>query len=148
MHHVKALWQVGVRDSFHQPTSRVVREYDPKVKRLSAFEAETKGYDRLFDGMDVNLPWYITFDVDALSVADFPQTASPVLGGLSFYPLLACFERLFSEFQIVGIDFVEIGDVTPKSHGTAAIAARLESRFLFQSRKPKTDIDFIYTSRG
>jgi len=145
MPHVQALWQVGVRDFFHQPTERVASVHDPKVQVLSAYEAETRGYQRLFDGMDRSLPWFISFDVDALAVAERPQTATPVLGGLSFYPLLACFERLLHEFRIVGMEFVEIGDATPGAHGTAAIAARLASRYLFHLRQAEPTPDLLYS---
>nr|GEU28630.1 hypothetical protein [Tanacetum cinerariifolium] len=144
MAHVKALWQVGVRDFFHQPTDGVAAVRDTKVHKLSAFEAETSGYQRLLDGMDPTLPWFITFDVDALAVAELPQTATPVLGGLSFYPLLACFERLFRDFQIVGMEFVEIGDSIPGAHGPAAIAARLASRYLFHLRNASSTPGLLY----
>lgn len=145
MAHVQSLWQVGVRDFFHQPTERVFSVRDSKVQVLSAFEAETRGYRRLLDGMDPSLPWFISFDVDALAVAERPQTATPVLGGLSFYPLLACFERLFSEFRVVGMEFVEIGDAAHGAHGTAAIAARLASRYLFHLRGAEPTQDLLYS---
>jgi len=133
MPHVQALWQIGVRDFYHQSTSRLSRIHDPKVKTLSAFEAETVGYKRLLDNMNPNIPWFISFDVDALASAEIPQTATPVLGGLSFYPLLACFETVLNEFNVCGMEFVEIGDSPQKAHGTAAVAARLISRIFFQS---------------
>ena len=145
MPHVEALWQVGVRDFFHQPTAGVASVRDPKVRTVSAFEAETSGYRRLLEGMDPSLPWFITFDVDALAVAELPQTATPVLGGLSFYPLLACFERLLREFRIVGMEFVEIGDAAPGAHGPAAVAARLASRYLFHLRAAKPSGDLLYS---
>lgn len=113
---------------------------------LSAFEVETKGYQRLLDNMDRSLPWFITFDVDALAVAELPQTATPVLGGLSFYPLLACFEQLFCTFRIVGMEFVEIGDTPPSSHGPATIAARLVSRFLFHLHGTKSSGSLLYST--
>ncbi|MEB0137681.1 MULTISPECIES: arginase family protein [unclassified Undibacterium] len=145
MPHVQALWQVGVRDFFHQPIERVACLRDPKLQVLSAFEAETKGYQRLLDGMDPSLPWFVTFDVDALALADCPETATPVLGGLSFYPLLACFERLFREFRIIGMEFVEIGDATQGAHGTAAVAARLASRYLFHLRHAQSTEHMLYS---
>ncbi len=145
MPHVEALWQIGVRDFFHQPLDGVAGVHDSKVHTLSAFEAETIGYRRLFEGMDPSLPWFVSFDVDALAAAERPQTATPVLGGLSFYPLLACFERLFREFRIVGMEFVEIGDASPGANGTAAIAARLASRYLFNLRRTSATLDRIYS---
>jgi agmatinase len=96
------------------------------------------------------LPWFISFDVDALSNAELPQTATPVLGGLSFYPLLACFEELITSFRVVGMEFVEIGDADQGAHGVAAIAARLISRYLFHLGGAQPHDSFVYTaiSRG
>jgi agmatinase len=132
MDHVTSIWQVGIRDFYHQPTQNLRCEPDPKIQTLSAFEAQTQGYGRLLAQMDPSLPWFISFDVDALANAEWPQTATPVLGGLSYYPLLACFDQLLSRFDIVGMEFVEIGDADHGSHGAAPIAARLIGRYLFQ----------------
>lgn len=131
MPHVASLWQIGVRDVFCQPTSMCPPAEREHVHVLSAYEAEVEGYDRLFQKMNRDLPWFVSFDVDALAGGECPDTATPVLGGLSFYRLLACFERLFREFNIVGMEFVELGDATPKAQGSAAIATRIISRFLF-----------------
>ncbi|QCP48992.1 agmatinase [Trinickia violacea] len=145
MKHVASIWQVGVRDFFHQPTLNLRCEADTKIQSLSAFEAETQGYGRLLAQMDRSLPWFISFDVDALSHADFPQTTTPVLGGLSFYRLLACFEQLLSTFDIVGMEFVEIGDADHGAHDAAAVAARLVSRYLFHLGGAGPHGSFVYT---
>ncbi|AXG49028.1 arginase family protein [Photorhabdus laumondii] len=145
MPHVASIWQIGIRDYFCQPTENLQLEVDPKFHMLSAFEAETVGYERLFRNMDRSLPWFISFDVDVLFGTEVPQTATPVLGGLNYYPLLACFERLLSEFRIVGMEFVEIGDASQGAHGAAAVAARLLSRYLFHLSKAMVAGHCIYS---
>ena len=148
MKHVTAIWQVGIRDFYRQSTYKLRCERDPKIRTVSAFEAETRGYARLLAQMDRSLPWFISFDVDVLSNAELPQTATPVLGGLSFYPLLACFEELIRNFRIVGMEFVEIGDADHGAHGAAAIAARLISRYIFHLGGAEPHDSFVYTAVG
>ncbi|AKH65233.1 MULTISPECIES: arginase family protein [Photorhabdus] len=145
MPHVASIWQIGIRDFFQQPTENLRLEVDPNLHVLPAFEAETVGYDRLLRNMDRSLPWFISFDVDVLSGTEVPQTATPVLGGLSFYPLLACFERLLSEFRVIGMEFVEIGNASQGAHGADAVATRLLSRYLFHLSKAVATSHCIYS---
>jgi len=145
MPHVDTIWQIGIRDMFHQPLERLVAQHDAKLRALSAMEIAVKGYDRLFRDLDDTIPWFVSFDVDALDRVDLPQTATPVLGGLSYYPLLQAFEQLFARLNIVGMEFVELGDGNQGAHGPAAIAARLCSRYLFHLRgaSPLTENVFV-----
>lgn len=135
MDHVKSIWQVGIRDMYHQSTSGLINSHDSKISSISSFEIATKGYVRLLKEIDKSIPWFISFDVDVLAGIDTPQTATPVLGGLNYYPLLQLFENLFECLNIVGMEFIEIGDELPTAHGPSAIASRLISRFLFHLRK-------------
>ncbi|MGN6233049.1 MAG: arginase family protein [Trinickia sp.] len=148
MKHVAAIWQVGIRDFYRQPTHQLCCEHDSKIRTISALEAETRGYARLLEQMDRSLPWFISFDVDALSNAEQPQTGTPVLGGLSFYPLLTCFDQLVRDFRVVGMEFVEIGDADHGAHGVAAIAARLIGRYVFQLGGAEPYDGSVYTFAG
>lgn len=134
MPHVSAIWQIGLRDAYHQPLERLAPRRDPKLHTLPAMEVALRGYGRLLDHLDASIPWFVSFDVDALERTDVPETATPVLGGLAYYPLLACFEQLFSRLDIIGLEFVELGDASQGAHGPAAIAARLLTRYLFNLR--------------
>lgn len=146
MPHVETIWQVGIRDMYYQPTSRLISNHDVKIRSISSFEIATKGYVRLLQELDETLPWFISFDVDALAGVDIPQTATPVLGGLSYYPLLQLFEQLFERLNIVGMEFVELGDESPTAHGPSVIAARLISRFLFHLRKASLSSTNVFSS--
>ncbi|WP_338844712.1 arginase family protein [Massilia sp. W12] len=136
--HVSCIWQIGVRDMYFQPLHKVSSAQQASLHTLSAWEAATQGYERMLKTLDPEIPWFISFDVDVLAQADAPQTATPVLGGLAWYPLLQLFEQLFSRLQIVGMEFVEIGEGSQSAHGPAAIAARLISRYLFHLRGAQT----------
>lgn len=144
MKHVNSIWQVGIRDVSFQSTERLSGANDPKIQTISAYEIAIHGYDRLLDQVDVSIPWFISFDVDVLACADRPQTATPVLGGLDYYPLLSFFERLLARVDIIGMEFVEIGDATPTAHGPAAVATRLITRYLFHLRNAQPNNENIY----
>ncbi|WP_218626907.1 arginase family protein [Sodalis sp. dw_96] len=135
MQHVQSLWQIGIRDVFHQPTEGFTLQKAPRIQTLSAYEAETAGYARMYAALNPNVPWFISFDVDVLAGSEPPDTATPVLGGLNFYSILSCFEYLFSHYRIIGMEFVEIGDAAQGAHGASAVVARLISRFLFSLRQ-------------
>ncbi|XBS71532.1 arginase family protein [Acerihabitans sp. KWT182] len=135
MPHVQRLWQIGIRDVFHQPTDGFALHEAPRIHTLSAYEAATAGYERMYAALDTDIPYFISFDADVLAGSEPPDTATPVLGGLNFYSIMSCFEYLFSHHRIIGMEFVEIGDAAQGAHGASAVAARLISRFLFSLRQ-------------
>lgn len=134
MPHVETIWQIGIRDLYHQPLNGLTPSRDPKLRAISAFEIATAGYGRLLAQLDPTLPWFVSFDVDVLDGADIPSTATPVLGGIAYYPLLQLFEQLCRQLDLVGFEFVELGDDGRDAHGPAVIAARLIGRYLFHLR--------------
>ncbi|KDM91127.1 arginase family protein [Photobacterium galatheae] len=144
MAHVETIWQVGVRDIYPQNTHNVQRTQHCKVNTLSAYEARTRGFGRLIDALDPQLDWFISFDVDVLAGSDIPETATPVLGGLDYYTVLPLFERITRAVNVVGMEIVEVGEGQPSSHGAAAIAARLASRYIFSLRHPENVSQSIY----
>jgi agmatinase len=135
MAHVDSIWQVGIRDLHHEQGNGLDPLVMGKLKCLSAFEIAQLGYARLLESFDKSIPWFISFDVDALEFSDRPETATPVLGGLSYYPLLAFFSSFIKAAAVVGMEVVEVGDSAQSAHGPAAIAARLISRYIFHCRR-------------
>lgn len=145
MSHIKSIWQIGIRDVYLQPTNHLTCTNDAKIHSISSFEIATVGYTRLLSTIDDSIPWFISFDVDVLSGLDVPQTSTPVLGGLSYYPLLALFEQLFERLNIVGMEFVELGEALPTADGPSTIACRIISRFLFHIRRASSFYGNIFT---
>lgn len=142
--HVETIWQIGIRDMYHQPVDRLTARHDAKLRTLPAMEIAMNGYGRLLRELDASIPWFVSFDVDVLDRVELPHTATPVLGGLSYYPLLHLFEQLFERLDIVGMEFVELGDGSQPAHGPAAIAARLCSRYLFALRGGSPHVENVF----
>ncbi|MBE2173814.1 arginase family protein [Acinetobacter oleivorans] len=147
LQHVKKIWQIGIRDFYHQSMEGLFQSTSEVIERLPAYEAEIHGYDRLLEQLDSSIPWFISFDVDVLGFVDQPETSTPVLGGLSYYKLLDCLDKIFKKYFIVGIEFVEIGGGEVSAHGPAAISSRLISRFLFNLRKTSNSNQNVFVKQ-
>ena len=72
---------------------------------------------------------YLTFDIDCLDPAFAPGTGTPVSGGLSTAQALEAIRSL-GEFEIVGMDVVEVAPAYDISEITAIAAATLLHDFI------------------
>ena len=72
---------------------------------------------------------YLTFDVDCIDPAFAPGTGTPVAGGLSTAQALEAIRGL-GEFDIVGMDVVEVAPVYDVSEITAIAAATIAHDFI------------------
>ena len=108
-----ALIQVGVRDYCKEEYS-IIKEnktihtfFDSEIHK-TLFEGKT--WKSIVDSIIQLLPEkiYISLDVDGLQPYLFPNTGTPVPGGLSFTQVDYLLKRLQSSCQIIGFDLVEI----------------------------------------
>ncbi len=74
-------------------------------------------------------PAYLTFDIDCLDPAFAPGTGTPVAGGLSTAQALDAVRGL-AEFNIVGMDVVEVAPAFDISEITAIAAANIAHDFI------------------
>ncbi|MFT7476133.1 MAG: agmatinase [Verrucomicrobiales bacterium] len=72
---------------------------------------------------------YLTFDIDCLDPAFAPGTGTPVSGGLTTAQALEAVRGL-AEFNIVGMDVVEVAPVYDVSEVTAIAAATIAHDFI------------------
>jgi agmatinase len=72
---------------------------------------------------------YLTFDVDFFDPAIMAATGTPVPGGGSWYPTLACLRELFRRKRVVAMDVVELMP-QPGQHGCDFLAASLVHKCL------------------
>lgn len=72
---------------------------------------------------------YLTFDIDCLDPAFAPGTGTPVSGGLSTAQALEAI-RAMGEFNIVGMDVVEVAPMYDVSEITALAAATIAHDFI------------------
>jgi arginase family enzyme len=84
-----------------------------------------------------SIPYYLTFDVDVLDPQSAPATGTPVPGGLSYYQALELLDFAYQNFDIVGVDFVEVARSGLRANATAGIVAQFLLRFLLAQGKFK-----------
>ena len=72
---------------------------------------------------------YLTFDIDCLDPAFAPGTGTPVSGGLTTAQALEAI-RALAEFDIVGMDVVEVAPAYDVSEVTALAAATIVHDFI------------------
>ena len=113
----KALVQVGVRD-FSEEEYKLIKSqksihtfFDESLK-AKLFEGQT--WQALVDSMLSCLPEkvYVSLDVDGLSPCVFPNTGTPVPGGLSFEQTVYLLNKLSENREVIGFDLVEIAQST------------------------------------
>ena len=72
---------------------------------------------------------YITFDLDALDPSIMPATGTPEPGGLSWYTTLDLLGVVFSRYEVVGFDIVELAPI-PTLKSPDFLAAKLYYKML------------------
>ncbi|HIK69895.1 MAG TPA: agmatinase, partial [Pseudomonadales bacterium] len=80
---------------------------------------------------------YLTFDIDCLDPAFAPGTGTPVPGGLTSSEAFAIF-RAMVDFNIIGMDIVEVAPAYDHAEITAIAAATLAHDFICQQAIRKT----------
>jgi len=133
----------------HACVMRRVREICPAVQvgirslsREEAKTAEDKGWPLLFArdivGKDdwqeevlSRLPQrvYITIDLDVFDPGIMPAVGTPEPGGLGWYEVLGLLRRVTADFQVVGVDLVELAPI-PYQPAPDFLAARLAYKIL------------------
>lgn len=74
-------------------------------------------------------PVYLTFDVDGFDPSIVPATGTPEPGGLEWYPTLALLEEIFTRFDVVAADVVELAP-SPGLHHADFTVARLVHKLI------------------
>ena len=111
------IWQFGIRsgtrDEFaFMKAGHVVTE-PFSVKTLSSLEFP-KG-----------TPVYLTVDLDVIDPSEFPGTGTQEAGGLRFGELLSSLTEIFSRFNVVAFDNVELSPALDPSGRSTALACKL-----------------------
>jgi agmatinase len=80
--------------------------------------------DKFTEKLDKNVPLWLSLDLDVLDPAGCPGVSNPEPGGLSYRELIEIF-RALREFQVVGMDLVELAPQYDPSGVSAVTAAKL-----------------------
>jgi agmatinase len=100
------LYQFGVR-----AISLEERRYiESSSKVYTFFDRELVGnwWEEALRYIKKDIYVYITIDVDGFSTSVFPGTGTPEPGGIAWYEGLTFLRRIIEEYDVVGIDVVEV----------------------------------------
>jgi arginase family enzyme len=85
--------------------------------------------DKVFEKLPRGIPYYLSFDIDGVSPSFAPETGTPIIGGLTYYQAVELVDYVARNFQLAGVDFVEVGG---KSGSRLNQAAGVAARCLFE----------------
>jgi arginase family enzyme len=100
--------------------------------------------EEVFRDSPRDLPYYLSFDVDCMSMTVAPETGMQGVGGIDYYQGLDLMDYATRELRLVGADFVEVSQGLLKLNMAARVVARYLSLFLF-NRVPFQPIEtYLY----
>lgn len=130
---VKRLLQIGLR-KYQFSSSGYPAPVERRVKAITACEAQRLTPGQLLAQLPASMPYYVTFDVDAINPAEAPSTGTPVPGGLSFHLALELLLAVVERRRVIGFDFVEVAASAASQNATAALVGHLMLKAMFAHR--------------
>lgn len=123
----------GVEHLNHHSLSR----RDDRLSWVTPLQLRKRPISELLAHVRTDIPWYFSFDIDALDPLVASDTGSPVPGGLGYLDAVECTDYILSTINVVGADFVEVrpGDGVRLSGSGARVAARLLLQVLLRKSK-------------
>lgn len=106
---IEQVVQLGIRQRQPDPPPS-----DPRVRVWPGTTASAVPAAELLADLDPDLPWHVSFDVDALDPSVLSVTGTPVPGGFTAGQLAQVLTTIASQRRIVGVDVCELlpgGDV-------------------------------------
>lgn len=85
--------------------------------------------------LDRAIPVYLSIDLDVLDPSEFPGTGTPEAGGVSYRALLDAVLDIFTRFNIVAFDNVELAPMLDTSGRSTALACKLLREELIAAQK-------------
>ena len=78
----------------------------------------------------LEVPVYLTVDLDVLDPSVFPGTGTPEAGGVSFHELREALMMVCSRLNIVGLDVTELAPTLDPTGVSTAVAGKLVRELL------------------
>lgn len=104
---LKHLHQVGLR-TIEGFEVEPYRRADDRVTFTSSLETDRSSPKQVFASLHMGRPYYLSFDLDCLDFPAYPETGTPIVGGLRYNKVLELVDYLSREYNIIGCDFVEL----------------------------------------
>ena len=128
--YVTGLTQVGIRN-----VSSTAKEGYEDARRmgsdiLSVRQARKLGPKALAKRIPDGARVYVTLDIDAFCPSIAPGTGTPSHGGFLYYDVLELLQEVAKNFDVVGIDLVEVAPDYDPTGSTGILAAQVLLNFL------------------
>jgi arginase family enzyme len=130
---VVVLHQIGLR-GFHVEASFRTPVANPKLSLVTAREARTRSAAAVLEGLPRDIPYYVTIDIDCLDPVIAPETGTPLPGGLPLALVEDLLHAIGTEFEILGIDLMEVSAGERRQNQAAAAAGLLLARILLAGK--------------
>lgn len=123
----KHIIQIGIRGALYDDVIDTFAE-DHKIRIIDIDEFYDKGIQRTLEiireVVPMDMPVYVSFDIDVLDPIYAPGTGTPEIGGMTSYEAQRLIRGL-EGFNIIGADIVEIAPQYDNTTNTALTAATL-----------------------
>jgi agmatinase len=129
----RAIHQLGIRGQVRDGGLQFVETTGIHCVRMRAFRA--RGASIAAFVADRSLPYYVSIDIDVVDPAFAPGTGTPVPGGMTSAEILDAMIEL-RDYQVIGLDLVEVAPPYDSSEITSVLAANLIHEAL-------ANIDFV-----
>lgn len=128
--YVTGLTQVGIRNV----SSTAKEGYETARKMgsdiLSVRQARSLGPKAVASRIPPGVRVYVTIDIDAFCPSIAPGTGTPSHGGFLYYDVLELLQQVAINYEVVGIDLIEVAPDYDPTGSTAILAAQVILNFL------------------
>ncbi len=128
--YVMGMTQVGIRN-----VSSTTREgYEDAISMgstiLTVRQFRSLELEDVLKKIPLEIPIYVTIDIDAFCPSIAPGTGTPSHGGFLYYEVLELLQKVALERKIIGIDMVEVAPSYDPTEKTQILAAQILMNFL------------------
>ena len=128
--YVTGLTQIGIRNvsSTAKEGYETAREMGSDI--LSVRHFRTLGVQAVLNRIPQKKRYYVTIDIDAFDPSIAPGTGTPSHGGFQYYEILELLDGLCKQWDIIGMDLVEVAPDYDHTGSTAFLAAQILLNFI------------------
>ena len=128
--YVAGMTQVGIRN-----VSSTTREgYEDAINMgstiLTVRQFRNLNLDEVVKKTPIDMPIYVTIDIDAFCPSIAPGTGTPSHGGFLYYEVLELLQKIALERSVIGVDLVEVAPAYDPTEKTQILAAQILMNFL------------------
>jgi agmatinase len=135
--YVTGLTQVGIRNVSSTAKEGYADAREMGSDILSVRQARKLGPEAVIDRIPKGARVYVTIDIDGFCPSIAPGTGTPSHGGFLYYEVLEMLQHLAQNYEVVGIDLVEVAPDYDPTNGTSILAAQVLLNligFIFHAR--------------